>query len=110
MQSRNKFFDDAAKVAGSAAGAFAGIRREMETLARQQLERMLASMDLVTRDEFDAVREMAVTARAEQETLLARIADLEKKLEKSAKAPAKTGKTGARKTSGKARERKDAAK
>lgn len=77
MQTRNKLFDDAARLAGGAVGTFAGIRREMESLARQQFERLLSSMDLVTREEFDAVREMAVKARIEQEALAIRLAALE---------------------------------
>jgi BMFP domain-containing protein YqiC len=77
MQTRNRFFDDAARLAGGAVGTFAGIRREMESLARQQFERLLSSMDLVTREEFDAVREMAVKARIEQEALAIRLAALE---------------------------------
>ena len=65
MQSDNRFFDDAAKLAGGAIGTLAGLRREVEALARQQVERLLARMDLVTRDEFEAVKEMAAKARAE---------------------------------------------
>ena len=63
MQSDNRFFDDAAKLAGGAIGTLAGLRREIETLARQQVERLLERMDLVTRDEFEAVKEMAAKAR-----------------------------------------------
>lgn len=80
MQSRNRFFDDAARVAGGAAGTFAGIKREVDALVRQQLERMLAGMDLVPREEFDAVRDMAAKARDEQERLAERVAELEKAL------------------------------
>ena len=79
MQTRNRFFDDAARLAGGAVGTFAGIRREMESLARQQFERVLSSVDLVTREEFDAVREMAVKARTGQEALAERLAALEEK-------------------------------
>lgn len=79
MQSDNRFLDDAAKLAGGAIGTLAGLRREIEALARQQVERLLARMDLVTRDEFDAVKEMAAKARAEQEDLAARLAALEAK-------------------------------
>ncbi len=78
MQTRNRMFDDAARVAGGAFGTLAGIRREIESLVRAQFERMLGGLDLVTRDEFDAVREMAATARAQQEALEARVAELEK--------------------------------
>ncbi len=77
MQSDNRFLDDAAKLAGGAIGTLAGLKREIEALARQQVERLLARMDLVTRDEFEAVKEMAAKARAEQEDLAARFAALE---------------------------------
>ena len=63
MQTRDRLFDDAARIAGGAVGALAGVKREIETLVRQQLERMLSSLDLVTRDEFDAVKEMAVKVK-----------------------------------------------
>ncbi|MEK9847579.1 MAG: accessory factor UbiK family protein [Rhodospirillaceae bacterium] len=81
MQSKNKFFDDAAKMFGGTASALIGLRREIETLIQQQFERFLASMDLVTRDEFEAVRQMALKARSEQEALVARIELLEKKID-----------------------------
>ena len=67
----------AAKLAGGALGAFSGIRREVEALVHQQLDRLLARMDLVTRDEFNAVKAMAVAAREENETLSARLDRLE---------------------------------
>ena len=79
MQSDNRFFDDAAKLAGGVIGTLAGLRREIEALARQQVERLLARMDLVTRDEFEAAKEMAAKARAEQEDLTDRLAALEAK-------------------------------
>ena len=79
MQTRNRLFDDAAKIAGGAVGTLAGAKREIEALVRQQLERMLSSLDLVTRDEFDAVKEMAVKARSEQEDLAERLTALEAK-------------------------------
>ena len=52
MQTRNRIFDDAAKLAGGAVGTLEGVRREVETLVRQQVERMLSKFDLVTRDEL----------------------------------------------------------
>jgi BMFP domain-containing protein YqiC len=78
MQTRNRMFDDAARVAGGAFGALAGIKREIEALVRTQFERLIGGLDLVTRDEFEAVREMAAKARAEQEALAERVATLEK--------------------------------
>lgn len=77
MQSKNRFFDDAAKLAGGALGTLDGIRREIESVVRQQVERFLSRMDLVTRDEFDAVKAMAAKAREEQDDMAARIARLE---------------------------------
>ena len=77
MQSQNRFFDDMARVAGGAASALSGVREEIEARLRGQLERILAGMDLVGREEFEAVKAMAAKARAEQEDLLLRIAELE---------------------------------
>lgn len=77
MESRKRVFDDAARVAGGALGTLSGIRREVEGLVRHQLDRVMSVMDLVTRDEFDAVKEMAARARTENERLEARIAALE---------------------------------
>ena len=84
MQSQNRFFDDFARMAGGAMGALGGIRQEFETRLREQLERWLASMDLVTREEFDAVHAMAAKARAEQERLEQRVTALEALLAESA--------------------------
>ena len=80
MQSQNRFFDDLARVAGGAAGALSGVRGEIEGRLRAQLERILARMDLVSREEFEAVKAMAAKARAEQEDLRRRIAELEEQL------------------------------
>jgi len=83
MQTRSRVFDDAAKLAGGAVGVLEGVRREMEALVRQQVERILSKFDLVTRDEFEAVREMAVRARAEQAKLAKRLKILEESYGKS---------------------------
>jgi BMFP domain-containing protein YqiC len=80
-QTRNRIFDDFSKLMTDAAGLAEGARREVETLARSQLERLLSGMDLVSREEFEAAREMAVKARAENEKLELRIAALESKLD-----------------------------
>ena len=77
MQSQNRFFDDMARVASGAMGALSGVRGEIESRFRDQLERILAGMDLVSREEFEAVKAMAAKARAEQEDLLRRVAELE---------------------------------
>ena len=80
MQSQNRFFDDIARVASGAVGALSGVRGEIEARLRDQLERMLAGMELVSREEFEAVKAMAAKAREEQEILLRRIAELEGRL------------------------------
>jgi BMFP domain-containing protein YqiC len=77
MQSQNRIFDDIARVANGAAGALSGVRGEIEARLRGQLERILAGMDLVSREEFEAVKAMAAKARAEQEDLRRRLAELE---------------------------------
>jgi BMFP domain-containing protein YqiC len=89
MAGPNRMINDAARLAEGAFGALAGARREFEALARQQAERLMARMDLVTRDEFDAVREMAANARAENEKLAARLDTLEAELA-ALKTPKKT--------------------
>ena len=80
MQSQNRFFDDMARLASGAMGALSGVRGEIESRFRDQLERILAGMDLVSREEFEAVKAMAAKAREEQEGLLQRIAELETRL------------------------------
>jgi BMFP domain-containing protein YqiC len=79
-QTRSQIFDDFSRLITDAAGLAGGARREVETLARSQLERLMAGMDIVSREEFEAVRDMAARARAENEKLEARIAALEAKL------------------------------
>ncbi|MFC3713493.1 accessory factor UbiK family protein [Sphingoaurantiacus capsulatus] len=77
MQTQNRFFEDLAKLATGAAGTLAGVGREMEANMRQAFERMIGGMDLVSREEFEAVKAMAATARAEAEALKARLDALE---------------------------------
>jgi len=95
MQSQNRLFEDMARLASGALGAAAGIRGEMEALFRQQMERVLHEMDLVTREEFEVVRMMAEKARTENEVLAARLAALEGQLAKMAKPAAKPAKPAA---------------
>ena len=80
MQTQNRFFDDMARVAAGAMGALSGVRGEIEARFRDQLEWVLAGMDLVSREEFEAVKTMAAKAREEQELLLRRIDSLELRL------------------------------
>jgi BMFP domain-containing protein YqiC len=80
MESRNRLFDDVAKVAGGAAGTLSGIKGEIESRMRQRLDDLVARLDLVTREEFDAVSAVAAKAREEQEALAKRLAELEAEL------------------------------
>ena len=79
-QTRGRLFDDLSRLMTDAAGLAEGAKREVETLARAQLERLMAGMDLVSREEFEAAREMAALARTQNEKLEARIAAHEAKL------------------------------
>lgn len=97
MQTSNRILDDMAKVASGAVSAVTGLKGDAEGVLRRQMEKLLADMDLVTREEFDAVKAMAANARAEQEKLQARVDTLESQL-KAKKAPSKTtAKTTAKK-------------
>jgi BMFP domain-containing protein YqiC len=80
MQTQNRILDDLARVAASAVGAVQGARQEVEAAIRARLEKMLADMDLVTRDEFEVVKAMAEKAREENERLTERLAALEAQL------------------------------
>lgn len=88
----NRILDEFAKLMTDAAGAAQGVRREMETAFRSQAERVLNSMEIVQREEFEAVREMAIKAREENAALAARIEALEAKLGTGGNAPAGGGK------------------
>jgi BMFP domain-containing protein YqiC len=79
-QTRSRFFDDLSRLMTDAAGLADGAKREAQALARTQLERMMAGMDVVGREEFEALREMAALAREENDKLKARVAALEEKL------------------------------
>ncbi len=81
-QTRSRVFDDFAKLMTDAAGLAEGARREVETLARTQLERLMSGMDFVSREEFEAVKEMAALARTQNDELAARVAALEARLGK----------------------------
>ena len=80
MQTRNRILDDIARLTNGAAGVASGLRDEIEAVVQQRLERVLANMDLVRREEFEAVEAVALRAREEQEALEKRVAELEKKL------------------------------
>lgn len=99
MQSENKFIDDLSKVASSALGVVSGLKDEAEGVLRARLERILSTMDLVTREEFETVKDMAVKAREENEALQLRISALEaaaKPKPRTRKAPTKPKTTKAK--------------
>ena len=98
----NRILDEFAKLMTDAAGAAQGVRREVETAFRAQAERILNSMDVVQREEFEAVREMAMKAREENARLAARFEALEAKLA----AAAGTGASEAKAAPSKPRARK----
>jgi BMFP domain-containing protein YqiC len=76
-QTTNRFFDEIARLMNDAAGVAQGVKREADSLFRNQAERILRDLDVVKREEFEAVKEMARLAREENEALKARIAALE---------------------------------
>lgn len=104
MQTRSRILDDIARLTNGAAGVASGMRDEIETLVQQRLERVLENLDLVRREEFEAIEAVAIRAREEQEALEKRVAALEKKLDSvpRRKPAAKTGaKTGTKAKTGK---------
>ena len=94
-QTSNRFFDEIGRLMNDAAGAAQGVKREVDAVVRNQAERILRDLDLVKREEFDAVKDMARLAREENEALKTRIAALEAKLGVSPSATL-TGRVGAR--------------
>ena len=116
--SSSRLMDEFAKLMNDAAGVAQGVKREAETAFRSQAERLISQMDLVSREEFDAVKDMAALARKENETRKAQLAEFETKLAGLAKSSSKPAarkspskrssaqkaepaKTGARKSPGK---------
>jgi BMFP domain-containing protein YqiC len=83
VQTTNRFFDEVGRLMNDAAGVAQGMRREVDTLFRTQAERILRDLDIVRREDFEAVKEMARLAREENEALKARVAALEAALGKS---------------------------
>ena len=97
MQSQNRLFDDLVKMMNGAAGTFAGMGREAEASMREKMRDWVGGIDMVPREEFEAVKAMAVAARDENEALAKRIAALEgaAKAAKAAKAKSPKAKPGA---------------
>ena len=91
MQSQNRMLDDLAKMMNGLAGTVAGMGREAESSTREKLREWIGGMDFVSRDEFEAVKAMAIAARDENETLKARLEALEGKAAKPATKTAKKG-------------------
>jgi len=77
VQTTNRFFDEVARLMNDAAGMAQGVRREFDTLFRSQAERILRDLDVVKREDFEAVKDMARLAREENEALKVRVAALE---------------------------------
>ncbi len=77
MQSQNRLLDDIARVTSGALGTLQGAKQELESYFRQQFDKLIGSRELVGREEFDVVKDMVAAARAENERLAARIAELE---------------------------------
>lgn len=88
MQSENRIFDDLAKMVNGIAGTVAGAGREAEGAMRERMKEWIGSMDFVSREEFEAVKHMAATARAEADALKARLDKLEGAKPKAAPKPA----------------------
>lgn len=84
MQSQNRFFDDLVKMVNGAAGTVAGMGREAEGQMREKVREWVGGMDFVSRDEFEAVKAMAVAAREENEALKARLDALQPPVAKKA--------------------------
>lgn len=97
MQSQNRFFDDFVKVLNGAAGTMAGVGREAEAGFRERMREWVGGLDMVSRDEFEAVKAIAVAAREENQQLKARI----EALEGGAPAAPKSSGTRAKKQPGK---------
>jgi BMFP domain-containing protein YqiC len=91
-QTSNRFFDEMARLMNDAAGVAQGVRREVDTLFHAQVERILRDYNVVKREEFEAVKEMARLAREENEALKARLEALEARAGQAAEKPRKKGK------------------
>ena len=97
MQSQNRIFDDLVKMMNGVAGTMAGMGREAESSMRDKMREWVGGMDFVARDEFDAVKAMAIAARDENEALKKRIETLEASAKLAAKPKtAKAPKPGAK--------------
>jgi len=89
MQTDNRLLDDLARLMSGALGSLAGLKDELDAVVRQRLERLLGEVELVRREEFEAVKALAANARAAEEALEARVAALERGLGRKSAAPAR---------------------
>jgi BMFP domain-containing protein YqiC len=101
MQINNRILDDLTRVTNSALGTMTGVKGEIDALVRQQFEKILAGMDMVTREEFDVIHDVAIRAAERIDGLEAKIAELEDRL-------AKAEKPATKRTSSKPAAKKDA--
>ncbi|NNC00833.1 accessory factor UbiK family protein [Corallococcus exiguus] len=79
-QTSNRIFDEIARLATDAAGAAQGVKREVETVAKAQIERLIKDMDVATREEVEVLRDMVTALREENEQLAVRLKALEERL------------------------------
>jgi BMFP domain-containing protein YqiC len=96
MQTENRLLDDLARMANGALNTLSGLREEIESRVRERVERMLADMDMVPREEFEAVKAMAQKARTEQEDLAAKVGALERRIAGLSGGPAQPRKPATR--------------
>jgi BMFP domain-containing protein YqiC len=103
MQTDNRLLDDLARMANGALNTLSGLRDEIESRVRERVERVLANMDMVPRDEFEAIKAMAQTARAGQEDLTAKVAELERRVNELSTAQSRPRPAATRRRSAKAK-------
>ncbi|KXJ58838.1 MAG: hypothetical protein AXW12_04990 [Thalassospira sp. Nap_22] len=108
MQINNRILDDLTRVTNSALGTMTGVKGEVDAMIRQQFEKILLNMDLVTREEYDVVHDVAVRAAERIDALEAKIADLEKRLDATEPAKKPAAKRSTTKSAPKTAAKKDA--
>jgi BMFP domain-containing protein YqiC len=103
MQTDNRLLDDLARMANGALNTLSGLREEIESRVRERVERMLADLDMVPRDEFEAIKAIAQTARTGQEDLAAKVAELERRVSELSGAASQPKPAATRRRSAKAK-------
>ena len=84
---QNRILDDLSRLFSDAAGAAGGVRREIDAVMRAQLERIVKDMDVVTREEYEATRDIAIAAREEAQRLALKVDELEARMVKLTSRP-----------------------